>query len=267
MGELRKAILQLAVQGRLVRQDANDEPVAVLLKKIKAEKERMVMEGRIKKSKLFQPIKADEMPFAIPKEWKWRRFGDLAEIVGGVTKGRKLDGKQTAYYPYLRVANVQRGFLDLDLIKKIENPIGELEKYRLKKGDILITEGGDWDKVGRSAIWDEQIEECIHQNHVFRARSFDMSLKSQWICIFTNSLAGRRYFETASKKTTNLASINMTQLRNCPIPIPPVDEQDRILKALSKIMTLCDALEAKLKQSQTDGAKLMEAVMHKLVAA
>jgi len=265
VGQLRQGILQLAVQGKLVAQDEGGEPATVLLEKIKVSKEGQKQSWN-RKSQLLSPIEPEEISFSPPKNWEWKRLGEITEIVGGVTKGRKLLGRQTAYYPYLRVANVQRGFLNLDVIKEIEIPKEELEKYRLHRGDVLLTEGGDWDKLGRSAIWDGQIQDCIHQNHIFRARPWNIGLRSQWIVLFTNSSVGRQYFENASKKTTNLASINMTQLRNCPFPIPPVDEQDRILKKVNELNALCDELEAGLVQAQTDGGKLMEAVVHHVLA-
>jgi len=265
VGLLRQAILQLAVQGKLVPQDEGDEPASVLLEKIKVSKEGQKQSWN-RKSQILSPIELEEISFSPPKNWEWKRLGEITEIVGGVTKGRKLLGRQTAYYPYLRVANVQRGFLNLDVIKEIEIPKEELEKYRLHIGDVLLTEGGDWDKLGRSAIWDGQIQDCIHQNHIFRARPWNIGLRSQWIVLFTNSSIGRQYFENASKKTTNLASINMTQLRNCPFPIPSVDEQDRILKKVNELMALCDELEAGLVQAQTEGGELMEAVVHHVQA-
>src|ERR1051326_1539430 len=91
----------------------------------------------------------------------------VCDIVSGVTKGRKLDGRETATFPYLRVGNVQADHLDLSIIKEIEIPPDELEQYRLIPGDVLLTEGGDWDKLRRSAIWTGKIENCIHQNDIF----------------------------------------------------------------------------------------------------
>jgi len=146
-------------------------------------------------------------------------------------------------------------------MKEIEIPVEELPKCRLEPGDLLLTEGGDWDKLGRSAIWESQIENCIHQNHVFRARMIDDSVRPEWIRLFTNSPAGREYFQSKAKKTTNLASINMTQLRTCPAPLPPTAQRDRILDAVDKLMTSCDDLEAKLTQQQADADRLTEAMV------
>ncbi|MEH2355956.1 restriction endonuclease subunit S [Nostoc sp.] len=266
IGKLRQTILQLAVMGKLVPQDSNDEPASVLLDKIRFEKELLTRERKISQSKLLPSIQLEEIPYNVPKGWMWERFGQIADIVSGVTKGRNLITRKTAYYPYLRVANVQRGFLDLEIIKNIEIPVEELDKYRLQTNDILLTEGGDWDKLGRSAIWKGQIENCIHQNHIFRARPFHVGLTSQWAVLYTNSPIGRQYFETASKKTTNLASINMTQLRHCPFPIPPIEEQKRIAAKVDQLMDICDKLEAKLTQSQNDSEKLMDVGVRQLLS-
>ena len=209
----------------------------------------------------------DEAPsFDAPQNWKWIRFGELANIVGGVTLGRKLGGRTLARFPYLRVANVQQGRLDLDVIKDIEIPTDELPKYRLEPGDVLLTEGGDWDKLGRSAIWRGEIENCLHQNHIFRARPFTQDIQSEWLTLFTNSPVGRTFFQNAAKQTTNLASINMTQLRNCPTPVPPLSEQKRIVSKVSELLSLCDALEAKLTQAQSSSTQLLSAAVHHLLA-
>jgi type I restriction enzyme S subunit len=217
------------------------------------------------RSELTSIGEEDSPSFAPPQNWKWLRFGELANIVGGVTLGRKLDGRNLATFPYLRVANVQQGRLDLDVIKDIEIPIDELPKYRLEPGDVLLTEGGDWDKLGRSAIWRGEIENCLHQNHIFRARVFTQDIQSEWLTLFTNSPVGRTFFQNAAKQTTNLASINMTQLRNCPVPIPPLSEQKRIVSKVTELLSLCDALEAKLTQAESASTQLLSAAVHHLL--
>jgi len=158
---------------------------------------------------------------------------------------------------------VQRGYLDLDVVKDMEIRIDELERYRLRKGDVLMTEGGDWDKLGRAAIWNEEIPTCIHQNHIYRIRPADTrQLLPTWIMLFANSPQGRSYFEDASKQTTNLASINLTQLRSCPLPVPPVAEQHRIVAKVDELMAVCDRLEAQLSSAQLARGRLLEAVLH-----
>jgi type I restriction enzyme, S subunit len=186
--------------------------------------------------------------------WQTRPLEDIAVVAGGVTKGRKLGGRKTVTLPYLRVANVQRGSLNLSVIKEIAIPEEERERYRLKRDDLLTTEGGDWDKVGRTAIWHEEIPLCLHQNHVFRSRLNQEIACPEWIALVINSPVGREYFEAAAKQTTNLASINMTELRAFPIPLPPLAEQKRIVAKVGELMKLCDELEAQLERAEADGA-------------
>lgn len=198
--------------------------------------------------------------------WRSRPLEDIAVVAGGVTKGRKLGGRKTIALPYLRVANVQRGSLDLSVIKEIAIPEEELERYRLKRDDLLTTEGGDWDKVGRTAMWHDEIPVCLHQNHVFRSRLDQRIACPEWVALVINSPVGREYFEMAAKQTTNLASINMTELRAFPIPLPPLAEQKRIVVKVGELMKLCDELEAQLKRAEADGARLFDAVVKGLTA-
>jgi len=97
-------------------------------------------------------------------------LGNISNIASGVTKGQNYNGRKTVEVPYLRVANVQDGYLDLSEIKTIQALPSEIEELRLKPGDVVMTEGGDFDKLGRGAIWRGEIENCIHQNHIFRVR-------------------------------------------------------------------------------------------------
>ena len=160
-------------------------------------------------------------PVTNPKGWKEAALTDVAEIVSGVTKGRNFDDKQTVLAPYLRVANVQDGYLNLSEIKEIEVLPTDIAKYRLLDGDILLTEGGDPDKLGRGTVWRTHIEDCIHQNHIFRVRIKTDNLLPDFLSVLIGSERGKRYFLRAAKQTTGIASINSTQLKNFPLLIPP----------------------------------------------
>lgn len=166
-----------------------------------------------------------------------------------MTKGRNLSQFATVVLPYLRVANVQRGYLVLDDVKDIEVKTEEQDKYALQVGDLLLTEGGDADKLGRTAIWRGEILNCIHQNHIFRARLTCAELLPDWFMLYLNSGFGQSYFLGSAKQTTNLATINMRQLRSCPIPIPPFKEQRRIVAKVDELLGMCDALERQLDRS------------------
>jgi type I restriction enzyme S subunit len=162
--------------------------------------------------------------------------------------------------PYLRVANVQRGHLVLDSIKTVEIRQSELSRYQLLNDDLLVTEGGDWDKVGRTAIWNSEIENCLHQNHIFKMRGIMKELLSSWIEMYMNSIA-KAYFQAASKQTTNLASINMTQLKNCLLAVPTLQEQHRIVAKVDELMAICDQLKSRITEANQLQQKLADVLV------
>ena len=125
----------------------------------------------------------------------------------------------------MRVANVQDGYLALDDIKNIEMLAAEADRYMLRYGDILLTEGGDPDKLGRGAIWRDQIPSCVHQNHIFSVRPDGERLTPEFLSALFGSAHGKRYFLRAAKQTTGIASINRTQLSEFPVLVPPLKLQ------------------------------------------
>ena len=150
-----------------------------------------------------------------------RQLQEVAEIGSGVTKGRKYQGRSTVHMPYMRVANVQDGYLKLDNVTEIEVAVDEISRYQLQPGDVLMTEGGDPDKLGRGAVWTGQIEPCLHQNHIFRVRTMQDVLEPWYFKAYLGSTEAKRYFLRCAKQTTGIASINKTQLRALPVPLPP----------------------------------------------
>lgn len=165
------------------------------------------------------------------------QLGDpaLAEVVSGVTKGRHFNGQATVTVPYIRVANVQDGYLDLSEIKTIEALPSDVQSLRLQHSDILMTEGGDFDKLGRGAMYEADIQDCIHQNHVFRVRCNRSRLLPIYFATYIRTPFAKAYFLRCAKKTSNLASINMTQLRALPVACPPIDLQKRFEKEVEVI--------------------------------
>jgi type I restriction enzyme S subunit len=253
--DLRNAILTLAVRGKLVAQEEIDEPADVSLARLGL------------KSTLPRSDGDETRGSRLPRSWSRVRFEDVSNVAGGVTLGRKPDGRPTVRLPYLRVANVKRGEIDLSVIRTVSIPEDEVDRYALRHDDLLMTEGGDWDKVGRAAIWEAPIPVCLHQNHIFRARMRSAEISPHWFERYFNSPIGRAYFESASKQTTNLASINMRQVRGCPVPFPPIAEQRRIVAKLDQLMTLLDRLEEQLAASRATATNLLDAVIATLAAA
>ncbi|MGR5138311.1 restriction endonuclease subunit S [Vibrio jasicida] len=263
--QLKQTILQLAVMGKLVPQDPNDESAAKLLERIAEEKAQLIKEKKIKKQKALPPIADDEKPFELPSGWEWSRFEDVVEIHSGITKGRKLAGRELKTIPYLSVANVQRGYLNLQNVKEIELPVDEMEKYSVEEGDLLITEGGDWDKVGRTAIWRSEIPYMAHQNHVFKARPYLIEQSETWLEMYLNGPFARNYFAGSSKQTTNLASINKTQLRSCLIAVPPHGEKQRITSRVEELIYQCDLLQQHIAECKATQVQLADTLIEQVL--
>lgn len=181
------------------------------------------------------PLKSTPYPEVgdIPTHWSVKRLKFLGEVRSGVAKGKDHGERDVVSLPYLRVANVQDGYVDLTEVLEIEVGTHEVERYRLQKGDVLMNEGGDNDKLGRGTVWQGQIDPCVHQNHVFAVRLFDVEL-ADWVARFTATDAARSYFFLRSKQSTNLASINQTNVRELPVPMPPREERQAILREIER---------------------------------
>ena len=244
----RASVLKAACEGRLVpteaelaRNEGRDyEPADKLLKRILRERRaqwethalaKMTASSKPPsddrwKHKYKEPSEPNSTALpALPEDWCWTSLDQIAFIQGGITKGQKRRGETLRSVPYLRVANVQRGFLDLSELKEIEATEAEIEELSLRTGDILFNEGGDRDKLGRGWVWEGQVPLCIHQNHVFRARLLLGEIEPRFVSSYANEY-GRRYFFDEGKHTTNLASLGMTKLKGLPIPLPP-DQSNR----------------------------------------
>jgi type I restriction enzyme, S subunit len=183
----------------------------------------------------------------IPKSWELKRLKFLGQVRSGVAKGKKYDGQTTVEMPYLRVANVQDGYLKLDEISLIEVSTDEVERYTLQFGDVLMNEGGDYDKLGRGAVWESQIEGCLHQNHVFAVRLDDVDL-ANWVSAITQTAYAKFYFMNNSKQSTNLASINQGNVKEFPVVLPPPGERLVRQKMLQESLAQIDDLVAHAKR-------------------
>lgn len=174
----------------------------------------------------------------IPSEWDVSALGKFITIDSGISVGKKYElGTPLVEVPYLRVANVQGDHVDLSDVATIMVTPEEAEKYKLKNGQLLMTEGGDRDKLGRGCLWNGEIENCIHQNHIFSVQTNDR-LTVRYLDYLTTSEVARVYFDLTAKKTTNLACTNKSTIQKFVIPIPKVAEQEAI----------CDYLDGECKK-------------------
>ncbi|MCP9882830.1 restriction endonuclease subunit S [Cyanobium sp. Alchichica 3B3-8F6] len=209
------------------------------------------IDGAIAKLKC-KAQKLDSLQFSLTEEFAQElhdkgepsALEENAEIRTGVAKNSNNEGDMVEM-PYMRVANVQDGYLDLSEIKMISIDRGRIERYMLQKGDVLINEGGDLDKVGRGVIWHEEIKECLHQNHVFAVRCSER-LMPEFLSLYLKSSHSKNYFLGCAKQTTNLASINSTQLKSFPIPVPELSVQEKFVKRITSTKDLSFAIATEI---------------------
>lgn len=171
----------------------------------------------------------------IPAHWKIGQLKFFISIRSGVTLGKKYPIDTKLYeYPYLRVANVQVDHTDLLDVATIQVSLEDADKYRLYAKELLMTEGGDRDKLGRGCVWNGEIPHCLHQNHIFAVSTNAKKLDVYYLDYVTTSDVARNYFDCTAKKTTNLASTNSTTILQFRLPIPPVNEQKEIMNNLNE---------------------------------
>jgi type I restriction enzyme S subunit len=183
----------------------------------------------------------------VPHHWAILPLKRIADVQTGVAKGKDNTSRKTITVPYLRVANVQSGYVDLQEVAKIDIPAEELQRYALRAGDVLMNEGGDFDKLGRGCVWEGQIEPCITQNHVFAVRPRQVS--PVWLSTIIGSDYANFYFMSRSKQSTNLASISSTNLMELPVVLPSPVEQKAILSFTEAQSSALDALIAESQRA------------------
>jgi type I restriction enzyme S subunit len=210
------------------------------------------------------PPSADAIDDVVPvltASWRWARLEELADVVGGITKDSGKQGDPTfVEVPYLRVANVQRGRLDLRVVTTIRAPATKATALTLKPGDVLLNEGGDRDKLGRGWVWEGQIDDCIHQNHVFRARIRDDALRPRLLSWAANSVGGQ-WCERNGKQSVNLASISLSKIRRMPIPVPPVADQAPIEARILSCLDSCARLQQSIERVRRESRSLRRALL------
>lgn len=168
-------------------------------------------------------------------QWPEKTLENMADIVSGITKGRKTAEADLQEVPYMAVSNVKDGYIDWTTVKTILATRQEIEQYRLMPDDILMTEGGDPDKVGRGAIIKVPLKNSIHQNHIFRVRLDEQEILPSFFAEYLRHQKAKRYFLGCAKQTTGIASINMRQLRALPTLVPPLSLQKQFAAFVERV--------------------------------
>lgn len=194
--------------------------------------------------------------------WIRRRLDEVATLQTGMAKSPQLR-RDAVRRPFLRVANVQDGHLDLREVHSIDVEREQLTRYELRPGDVLMTEGGDFDKLGRGTVWRGEIPGCVHQNHIFAVRPDERYLLPDYLAAWTASAVGRRFFRACSKQTTNLASINASQVRAATLLLPPIELQFEIVE----VMRLCSLLITRTAELVNERDRYLRAMAKDLLSA
>ena len=266
----RASVLKAACEGRLVpteaelaRAEGRDyEAADQLLERILAERRARWEAQEKRRGKYKEPVAPDTSNLSqLSQGWVWATLAQISDVKGGVTKGRRYRADESlTEVPYLRVANVQRGYLDLSEIRTIKVTQEFADQLALVPGDILFTEGGDRDKLGRGWVWNGEMEGCIHQNHVFRSRLLLSEMHSEFVSWWGNSF-GQTFFNQRGKQTTNLASINLSVLSGFPVPLPPLAEQRRIAAEVERRLSIIRQAEAVVETNLTRADRLRQSIL------
>lgn len=255
--QLKQTILQLAVMGKLVKQDPKDEPASKLLERIAAEKQQLIKDGKIKNQKPLPPITDEEKPFELPKGWEWSRVWAIAQTI---TSGSRDWAK---YYAddgaiFVTMGNLSRGHyqLRLDNLRYVNPPkIGEGNRTRLEENDLLISITGD---VGNLGLIPKDFGEAYINQHTAMLR-FMPECQNSFFPELMRSPVAKFQFDAPQRGIKN--SFRLGDVGEMVIPIPPITEQCRIAIKVEELMALCDSLKTRLNQAQTTHLHLTDAIV------
>jgi type I restriction enzyme S subunit len=198
----------------------------------------------------------------IPGNWSWHRLGDLSEITGGLTKNQTRNSLPRKV-KYLRVANVYADSLKLEEIHEIGVNDAELQRVLLRKGDLLVVEGnGSIDQIGRVAIWNGDIDECAHQNHLIKVRPYPI-VKPRYLLHFLLSVTGRDLIIREASSTSGLHTLSLSKVANLKIPVTSIDEQEQILSEIDEKLSRVENLENEIEMAILLAETLRQSILQK----
>ena len=274
----RASVLKTAVEGALTadwrEQHPDVEPADELLKRILVERRHRWEQDQLRKfegkgktppknwkAKYKGPVAPDTAGLPpLPEGWCWTTFDQIGDIQGGLQKSPARTPKRN-HYPYLGVANVHRGSLDLSNLRRFELMLDELNKLQLAPGDLLIVEGnGSRTEIGRCALWLGEIENCVHQNHIIRVRPSE-GLIPRYMDIFLNSPTGQFAIQNVASSTSGLYTLSISKIKQLPLALPPTTEQETIVAAVQAQLSAIDQLEADIDVKFQSAQALRQSIL------
>jgi len=263
--QLKQTILQLAVMGKLMPQDPDDEPAAVLLERICKEKEELANKGKIKKSNALPVIDEGEKLFILPDTWRWVRFGELIQsFANGLYKKESFYDDSGVIS--LRMYNIQNGIIEFSDLRRVNVTDEELIQYALEPGDLLFNRVNSKELVGKTAIIPEYSEPLLYESMNMRAKPYKKQLASEYLNLFMQSEIAKSILRSHAKEAISQASINQGQISSLPVPLPPKAEQYRIVAKVDELMALCETLKSQLSDAQTTQLHLADTIVEQAMA-
>jgi type I restriction enzyme S subunit len=260
--KLRQSILQEAVQGKLTKQDPKDEPAEKLLQRIKAEKQKMIAAGKLKKEKELPPITEDEIPYKLPNGWVWCRLGEL--VLKSEAGKSLVCEKRKAEFPewgIVKVSAMSWGEFDENESKVLPKDISPTLEYKILKGDYLISRANTDELIGKSVIVGDIKSNLLLSDKSIRI-VFSEFVSKVFINLFNNSLIAREYYKSVATGTSNsMKNISREQMYMMPVPFPPLSEQQRIVAKVEHLMQIANQLEQQVQQSKEQAQQLLQAVL------
>jgi type I restriction enzyme S subunit len=257
---LKQTLLQLAVMGKLVPQDPNDEPASELLKRIQAEKAKLIAEGKIKKAKPLAEISDGEKPFDLPLGWEWVKFGSLIQsFSNGLYKPAKFYTDQGIIS--LRMFNIQDGNIDFNGAKRVEMTTIELKQFSLEAGDLLINRVNSKELVGKTALIPEFNEPLVYESMNMRARTFKGFIDPAYLNLYMKSTLVKEAIFSFAKEAISQASINQMQISLLSTPLPPYHEQYRIIAKVDELINICDQMKVRITSANQLQQKLADIII------
>ncbi len=264
--QLRQAILQLAVQGQLVPQDPNDEPATVLLALIKSERERRALAKEIPNQKAVPPITSEDRLFALPCSWTWARFGDLCLFIeAGLSPTCEARPRINHEWGVLKISAVTWDTFNPDENKALPSTVEPHPECEVRPGDFLMTRANTAELVAKSVVVEETPPRLLLNDKTLRV-VFPDSVNRRYVNLFNNGLIARQhYMRVASGTSESMRNVSRDNILVMPVPVPPLAEQKRIVSKVTELLSLCDALEAKLTQAESASTQLLSAAVHHLL--
>lgn len=257
---LEQTILQLAVRGLLVPQDPSDEPASELLKKIRAEKDRLIAEGKIKKDKPLPVISDEEKPFELPEGWEWVRMGDfINSSEAGWSPSCHGHARSQGKWGVLKVSAVSWGEFDSSANKELPEELAPRPEYEVKDGDFLLSRANTAELVARSVVVKSPEPLLMLSDKLIRL-NVSSYINKYFLNLVNNANSSREhYLANASGTSSSMKNVSREVVLNLPVAVPPLAEQSRIVARVTELRALCQQLREKLTQARTTQTQLAQA--------